>query len=139
ELFRRDFSFVERIDGDAISGVVFFLTQRVGVGRHRRVEVFAVGAEGESEKICLVRTVVEASFWKIGERVRSHIENREGLVGMFAVFRVRSVSAVQKNDEAAIGRNCGSGGEIVDGARMAGHFAEQTSVGELSWSLRDCS
>src|SRR5262245_57719161 len=99
--------------------------------------MLAVETEREPEKVSLVGTMVQSRFRKIGERVRRDIQNRERLVEMLAVFRVGSVSAVEKYDEAAIGRYGTGSGEIVDGARTARHFAEQTSVGELSSSLRD--
>jgi hypothetical protein len=38
---------------------------------------------------------------------------------------------VEEDGEFAVGRECTSGGEIIDGARMAGNFAEELAVGEL--------
>ena len=101
--------------------------------------MFAVQAEGETEKIGLVRPVVEARFGKIGERVRSDIENGDRLVGVFAVSRVGPISAVEENDKPPIGRSGSSRSEIVDRARMAGNFAEQAAIRKLGWRLRDGS
>ncbi len=41
-------------------------------------------------------------------------------------------TAVEKDGEVSVGRNGGGGGEIIDFARVAGNFAEQPAVGELS-------
>src|SRR5262249_7343230 len=120
------------------AGVVFFLTERVGIGRHRGIQMFSVEAECQPEKISLVSTVIQSGFGKLGERVRRNVEYGKRLIGMLAVFGVSPVAAVEENDEAPVGRNGSSRGEIVDRARMTGYFAEQTAIGELSWRLSDC-
>src|SRR5262249_24729217 len=80
--------------------------------------------------------VIEPRFGKVGERVGGQVEDGQRLVGVLAVLRVGSIAAVQENDKPAVGRGCGGGGQVVDGARSAGDFAEQARVGKLSRCLR---
>jgi len=55
---------------------------------------------------------------------------------MLAVLRVCSIAAVEENDKAAVGRSRGGSGEVVDGARAAGNFAEQAPVRKRGRCLR---
>ena len=90
--------------------------------------MMAISAEGEAEEIGLLGVAAKAVVGEIAEFVGGEIQNGEGL---FFTGSVGAVAAVKKNGEAAAGRDGGGGGEIVDGARVAGDFGEEFGVGEL--------
>ena len=77
----------------------------------------AIGAEGQAKEEGLFGVAAEAVVREIAEFVGGEIQDGEGL--LFA-GGVGAVATMKKNGIAAAGGDCRGGGEIVDGARLAG-------------------
>ena len=132
EAFRRDDAIFEAVNGNAVPGASLPLAKGIGERGDRGVQVLAVGAEGQTEKIGLLGAAAEAFVGKVAEFVGGQIENGEGLL---LAGRVGAEAAVEKDREAPIGRDDRSGGKIVDGARVPGDFGEKFAVGEFARRL----
>jgi len=88
----------------------------------------AVEAKGEAEKKGLMGVVGEAVVGEIGEFIGFEIEDGERL---FFAGGVGAVAAVEEDGKFRIGRERSGAGKIVDGARMAGDFDENSTVGQV--------
>ena len=90
--------------------------------------MLAIEAECQAEEKGLLGVLGEALVGEIAEFVGFEIQNREGL---FFSGGVGAKTAVKEDGIATIGRNGGGRGEIINAARIAGHFAEKLAVGHL--------
>jgi len=90
--------------------------------------MFAINRKRESQKIGLPGIVAKPIIGKVRRLVGLQIQNGERL---FEVVGVSPESAVQKDDEAAVGRYRRSRGQVVDLARVTGNLREQPAVRQL--------
>jgi len=87
-----------------------------------------INAEGEAKKVRLLGVIAKAIVGKITDGIRLKIEDRERL---FLLGSIGSIAAVEKDGEVSVGRDSSSSGEIINGPRIAGQFAEDFSIGNL--------
>src|SRR5258707_278402 len=130
ETLRSHTAIVESVDGDSVSGASLLLAKRIGERGHRRKQMFAVQAEGKTQEIRLLGVASETIVGKVLQLVGRQIQYGERL--LFA-GSVGAIAAVKENDEAAVGRNRGCSGEVIDPAGIAGNSAEEFAV----WKLRE--
>src|ERR1700751_3618831 len=90
--------------------------------------MFAIKGKREPQKISLPSIAVKPILGKVRKLVGFEIQNRERL---FEIVGIGSESAVQKDDEAAVGRYRPGRGQIIDLARVTGNLREQAAVRQL--------
>lgn len=129
----RDFAILKSVDSNSVARASLPFSLRIGERRHGGVKVLAVEAEDQAEKIGLLGLDAEAAIGKIANGVGFQIEDGEGL---FPAGSVGAETAVEEDSVTRIGRDGGSRGEIIDGARIAGKFPEDFAVGNLRGRLR---
>jgi hypothetical protein len=92
----------------------------------------AIEAEGETEKVRLMRVVTEAAIGEVSKFVRFEIKDGEGLL---LTRCIRAITTVEENGKLFVRREDGGGGKVVDGARMTGNFGKDAAVREVDRRL----
>lgn len=90
--------------------------------------MISIQAKSQTEEKRLPGIAAEAIIWKIAERVGFQIQNGKGL---FLTRAICTVAAVKQYRESTIWRNCRSGREIIDAARISGDIAKEFGVRHL--------
>lgn len=135
ELFWGDFAVVEGINGYTVAHSAFLVAEGIRVGGDGGVKMFAVQAESEPKEVSLVDVAVQPFVRNVSYRVSLYVQHSKRLIDVFVGRVVGPKAAVQENDESAIRGNGRRRRKIVDGAGMAGNFAEQAAIRELGGGL----